>query len=130
MNGLILLAHGSRDPGWVAPFEMIRAKVDKLAPESNVALAYMEHSAPDFATSVEAMVQRGVTHVDVVPLFLGSGGHVRSDVPALVARASAKHANVKFRVHPFAGDADPILEAIAEYAAAVIGNRDWPPAPK
>ncbi len=81
MNGIIMLAHGSRDPQWVAPFEQIRAAVERRRPECAVALAYLEHSVPDFLGAVDDLVARGATLVEVVPLFLGAGGHVRNDVP-------------------------------------------------
>ena len=117
MTGIILLAHGSRDPDWVTPFELIRAKVERRRPQCQVMLAYLEHSVPDFAAAVDEMVATGTTHVSVIPLFLGSGGHVRRDVPQLLQEAMRKHPSLKFEVAPFIGDADAVLEAIAEYVS-------------
>ena len=118
MNGIILLAHGSRDPQWVSPFEQIRAAVESRKPSYEVALAYLEHSTPDFSGAVDTLVARGATSIRVVPLFLGPGGHVRRDVPQLIERASAKHPGLKFDVKPFVGDARAVLDAIAHYAAS------------
>lgn len=118
VNGIVMLAHGSRDPQWVAPFELVRAKVESRRPECCVSLAYLEHSRPDFQTAVDDLIARGATFVRVVPLFLGSGGHVRGDVPQLVERAMLKHPSLKLQVEPFIGDADAVLEAIADYAAS------------
>ncbi len=118
MNGIILLAHGSRDPHWVSPFEKIRAAVESRKPDCAVALAYLENTMPDFAAAVDSLVARGVTSIKVVPLFLGPGGHVRGDVPQLIERASAKHARLNFDVKPFIGDAHNVLDAIADYAAS------------
>jgi len=119
VNGVILLAHGSRDPQWALPFEQIRAAVESRKPDCAVALAYLEHTMPDFAGAVDMLVERGAaTFIKVVPLFLGPGGHVRGDVPQLIQRASAKHPRIKFDVKPFIGDARPVLDAIADYAAS------------
>jgi sirohydrochlorin cobaltochelatase len=118
MNGVILLAHGSRDPQWVSPFEKIRAAVESRRPSCAVSLAYLEHSTPDFLGAVDSLVARGATSIKVVPLFLGPGGHVRSDVPQLIERASVKHPRLKFDVKPFVGDASTVLDAIADYAAS------------
>lgn len=123
MKGIILLAHGSRDPQWTAPFEQVRAAVEHRLPECATALAYLEHSTPDFATAVDDLVARGTTLVEVVPLFLGPGGHVRNDVPHLIERAMARHARVRFVLKPFIGDVRAVLDAIADYAASD------PPAP-
>ena len=118
MNGVILLAHGSRDPHWVVPFEQIRTAVESRKPECAVALAYLDHSTPDFLGAVDDLVARGATFIKVVPLFLGPGGHVRADVPQLIERASAKHPRLEFDVKPFIGDARAVLDAIADYAAS------------
>jgi sirohydrochlorin cobaltochelatase len=118
MNGIIMLAHGSRDPQWVAPFEQIRAAVERRRPEWAVALAYLEHSVPDFLGAVDDLVARGATLVEVVPLFLGAGGHVRNDVPQLVERAIERHTHVRFALKPFIGEAHAVLDAIADYAAS------------
>ena len=119
MNGIVLLAHGSRDPQWVSPFEQIRAAVEGRKPGCAVALAYLDHATPDFAGAVDDLVQRGATtSIKVVPLFLGPGGHVRGDVPQLIERARAKHPHVEFDVKPFIGDARAVLDAIADYAAS------------
>ena len=118
MNGIILLAHGSRDPQWTASFEQVRAAVERRLPECATALAYLEHSVPDFVTAVDQLVARGTTLIEVVPLFLGAGGHVRNDVPHLVERAAARHTQVRFLMKPFIGDAQAVLDAIADYAAA------------
>jgi sirohydrochlorin cobaltochelatase len=87
-------------------------------PECATALAYLEHSVPDFATAADQLVARGTTLIEVVPLFLGAGGHVRNDVPHLVERAMAQHIQVRFLLKPFIGDAQVVLDAIADYAAA------------
>lgn len=109
MNGIIMLAHGSRNPQWVAPFEQIRTAVECRRPECVVALAYLEHSAPDFASAVDALAARGAMFIKIVPLFLGSGGHVRGDVPQLIERATLKHPRLKFDLRPFIGDARAVL---------------------
>jgi len=118
VNGVILLAHGSRDPQWALPFELIRVAVEHRKPDCAVALAYLEHSAPDFSGAVDDLVEREVTSIKVVPLFLGPGGHVRGDVPQLIDRASARYPHLKFDVVPFIGDARTVLDAIADYATS------------
>jgi sirohydrochlorin cobaltochelatase len=116
VKGIVLLAHGSRDPQWVSPFETVRAIVQSRAPGSFVALAYLEQSVPNLTTAVDQLVLQGATSITVVPLFLGPGGHVRNDVPQLVDRAQARHESVRFSLKPFIGDERAVLDAIADYA--------------
>lgn len=117
MKAIVLLAHGSRDPNWSAPFETLRLAVARRAPESAVVLAYLDHSQPDFGSAVDDLAERGATHVSIVPLFLGPGAHVRVDVPGLRDEAAARHRRVQFVLEPFIGDAPTVLDAIADYAA-------------
>ena len=70
LKGIVLLAHGSRDPQWTVPFEQIRAEVERRLPANAHALAYLEHSQPDLMTAVDQLVNRGATLIEVVPLFL------------------------------------------------------------
>lgn len=118
MKGIVLLAHGSRDPQWTVSFEQVCAAVERRLPGCATALAYLEQSVPDFATAVDQLVARGATLIEVVPLFLGAGGHVRNDVPQLVERAMAQYTQVRFLLKPFVGDARAVLDAIADYAAS------------
>ena len=59
-DAFVLLAHGSRDPAWVAPFDRIAARVREARPDAgDVALAYLEHAQPDLAGAVDGVVARG-----------------------------------------------------------------------
>jgi sirohydrochlorin cobaltochelatase len=58
--------------------------------------------------------------VDVVPLFLGMGGHVRRDVPVLVARLRERHPAVAWTLHGAAGEAEGVIAALAEAAVAAV----------
>jgi sirohydrochlorin cobaltochelatase len=56
--------------------------------------------------------------VDIVPLFLGAGGHVRRDVPELIAKLEATHASVHWELHPAVGEAQAVIDAMAGTALA------------
>jgi sirohydrochlorin cobaltochelatase len=80
-EGLVLFAHGARDPRWAEPLQRLRDRVAQRAPDVAVELAFLEHLAPDLAGGVARTVAAGATRVTVIPLFLGQGGHVRRDLP-------------------------------------------------
>ncbi|HET9976567.1 MAG TPA: CbiX/SirB N-terminal domain-containing protein [Burkholderiaceae bacterium] len=118
-RGLVLFAHGARDPRWAAPFDAIAAAVRARAPEVQVRLAFLELMAPDLGTAVDALVAEGCTAIDVLPLFLGTGGHLRRDLPPLVEAAAARHAGVTIALHGAAGEAPAMIAALAEHAVAL-----------
>ncbi len=108
-QGVVLLAHGSRDPEWSRPFERIAASVEKKLPAVAVALAYLEHG-PSLAEAIAMLVAKGAGAIRVVPVFLGTGGHVKDDIPKLVAAANPA---VKVLIDPPIGEQPQIIEAIA-----------------
>jgi sirohydrochlorin cobaltochelatase len=117
-RGLLLLAHGARDPAWAAPFHQVAQAVRDARPGLAVELAFLELMAPDLAEAGRTLaVDRGCTAIDVVPLFLGGGGHVRRDVPALVDALRAAHPSCAVRLHAAAGEAARVIAALA--AAAI-----------
>jgi sirohydrochlorin cobaltochelatase len=58
--------------------------------------------------------------VAIVPLFLGAGGHVRKDVPQLLAALQAAHPAVRFTLHKAVGQAPAVIGAMAQAAAAAL----------
>jgi sirohydrochlorin cobaltochelatase len=120
-TGLLLFAHGARDPQWARPFEAVAAHCRATRGDDRVALAFLEFMAPDLVTGGTALAAAGCTAVDVVPLFLGAGGHVRKDIPLLLARLQAEHPGVRFTLRPTVGEAAAVIEAMA--AVALDGSR-------
>ncbi|MBX3607494.1 MAG: CbiX/SirB N-terminal domain-containing protein [Piscinibacter sp.] len=112
-RGLLLFAHGARDPRWAQPFEAVVQRIHAHAPGTPVALAYLEFMAPPLEEAGAALVAQGCDTVEVVPLFLGAGGHVRKDLPALLDRLRAAHAGVTWRLRPAIGEVEAVIEAMA-----------------
>lgn len=120
-RGLLLLAHGARDPAWAAPFEAVAARVRAAADAPQVALAFLEFMTPDLASAGARLAAAGCRQVDVLPLFLGAGGHVRQDVPRQVQALRQAHPQVHWRLRPAVGEAPAVVEAMA--AVALDGLR-------
>jgi len=130
-RGLVLLAHGARDPAWAAPFEAIARRVREGAPGSAVRLAFLELMTPGLAEAAGELAALGCRRVDVVPVFLGVGGHVRRDVPAQVDALRRAHPRVVFALHEAVGETPRVIAAIAdaalEYAALDVAAAAPPP---
>ncbi len=115
-TGLLLFAHGARDPQWARPFDAVAARCRAQRGADRVALAFLEFMAPDLVAGGNALVAAGCTAVDVVPLFLGAGGHVRKDLPVLLARLQEAHPSVQFSLRPAVGEAPALVDAMAAVA--------------
>ncbi len=117
-HGLILFAHGSRDPQWAQPFEAMLARVRAADPTLPCALAYLELMPPDFATVVEQLWAKGVRQVRVLPVFLASGKHLRVDLPQLIQDAQSKHLGLNVQVLPAVGLTAEVQNAVVNLALA------------
>lgn len=113
-TGLILFAHGSRDPRWAEPFVRLRRKIETAQPAMAVALAYLELMPPDLPAAAAQLVASGCTVLQVVPVFLGQGGHVRNDLPALVRALEAAYPDIAVVLQPAVGEDDAVLDCIAK----------------
>lgn len=108
--GIVLVAHGSRDPDWSRPFERIAASLARKAPATSVGLAYLEHG-PSLDEIVAALVAKGVASIRVVPVFLGQGSHVKDDLPRLIAQSARP--GVDLSLEQAIGEQSQVIEAIA-----------------
>jgi sirohydrochlorin cobaltochelatase len=120
-RAIVLFAHGARDPRWAEPFEAVAARIRAAAPDCRVALAFLELMAPTLGDAATALVAAGATRIDVVPLFLGTGGHLRRDLPPLVEALRAAHPGVDIRLHAAIGEHAAVVEAMAAAAVAAAG---------
>ncbi len=114
--GTILFAHGSRDPLWRKPIEAVALRIGEMAPQVHVRCAYLELTAPDFNTSADELIALGVSHLTVLPLFLGVGKHAREDLPVLVAELQARHPAVCINLRPAIGEDVQMIELMARIA--------------
>ncbi|HKX40721.1 MAG TPA: CbiX/SirB N-terminal domain-containing protein [Burkholderiaceae bacterium] len=115
-RGILLFAHGARDPRWAAPFEAVAARVREHDAAREVRLAYLELMAPSIADAGRELALSGCDRVDIVPLFLGAGGHVRQDLPTLVRDLEQAHPLVQWRLHPAIGELQSVIAAMADAA--------------
>jgi sirohydrochlorin cobaltochelatase len=120
-QAIVLFAHGARDRRWAEPFEAVAERVRAAAPGCPVEIAYLELMAPDLGSAVARLVAAGATRIDVVPLFLGTGGHLRQDLPPLVEALRATHPGVAIRLHAAIGEHAAVVEAMARAAVAAAG---------
>ena len=115
MRGIVLVAHGARDPGWARPFEAIRDRVRSQRPEYPIALAYLELMPPNLAEAVDALVAEGASSITVYPLFMAQGGHLKEDLPRMLGPIRAKHPHIPVCLEAAIGDVPELIDAIARW---------------
>lgn len=116
VNGIILFAHGSRDPQWHQPMQQVDERIRQLDPHVQVRCAYLELTAPDLPTCANELIRTGIRSITIIPMFLGVGRHAREDLPNLLAELRVAHPTVGFRLQPAIGEDARVLDLLARIA--------------
>lgn len=86
MSALVIACHGTRIAAGKAACRALVARVGRMLPEVAVSAGYVELDEPLVAEAVaDALAGDADGHVVVVPLMVGTGGHVRADIPEGIA---------------------------------------------
>ncbi len=115
-RGIILFAHGSRDPLWKLPIEAVARRITERQSGEQVACAYLELTTPDLPSVTAQMVNQGASHIRIVPMFLGVGRHAREDLPELLTQLRSTHPGVVFELQPAVGEDPRLIDQIAQIA--------------
>ena len=117
-SGILLFAHGARDPAWAQPFETVADRLRERASVSGdeVVLAFLEFMQPTIADAATQLVKKGCERITVVPLFLGAGGHVRKDLPQLMDELRYRYPEVAWKLSQAAGETDVLIQALVDAA--------------
>lgn len=114
--GIILFAHGSRDPLWHAPIEAVAEAIRARDSTALVCCAYLELSTPDLAQAATDLIAAGARQLRIFPLFLGVGKHAREDLPRLIAQLRSQHPALAVELMPAAGEHPQLTDLMASIA--------------
>jgi len=118
MRGIVLFAHGSRDPEWAEPFRQVCQRVQASRPEYPITLAFLEQMSPTLEEAIASLAERGASAITVFPLFMAQGGHLKHDIPRILEAIRATYPHVPICLENAVGDVPEILDAIAAWILA------------
>ena len=119
-TGIILFAHGSRDPLWRAPIDAVALAIARQHPQMQVRCAFLELTDPDLNTALTELVGVGMQHIRIVPMFLGTGKHAREDLPELVCQLRERYPSIGIELLGPIGEHPDMIRQMAEIAAGQI----------
>ena len=114
--GIILFAHGSRDPLWRMPIEAVAADIRVRQPNTAVRCAYLELCTPTLPDAAAELIAAGAIWIRVFPLFFGVGKHAREDLPLLIDQIKTTHPGVVIELLPAAGEYPQLTALMADIA--------------
>ena len=114
-SAIVLFAHGARDPEWAQPFFAIRDRVAQQFPGVPVSVAFLEIMRPALAETIAELAAQGINKITLIPLFMARGGHLKEDLPRLLADIYQQHPGIQFHTAPAIGEVEAVLQSIAQW---------------
>jgi sirohydrochlorin ferrochelatase len=117
MNGIIVLAHGSKRTATEATLDALIVKVRQKVNGAEVVPAYLQFSGRNLEAAVRELAGQGVNRIKVMPLFLFDGIHVTQDIPMELEKLRRAYPGVGLELTRHLGDDDRIAAIIADRIA-------------
>lgn len=117
---IVLFGHGARDPEWAGPMRRIRERMLAQPDVPRVELAFLEFMQPTLPEAIASLAASGAQRIAVVPVFLAQGGHLKRDLPVLLDEVRQAHPTCTITLAAAAGEAAPVVDAMASYALSCI----------
>jgi sirohydrochlorin ferrochelatase len=116
MNGIIILAHGSKKKSTEEVLNKLADKVKNKKPDLIVKKAYLQFSEKNLLTAIKEFVDEGVLNIKIMPMFLFDGVHVTTDIPEEIEKIKEDLAvkNLKITLTKHIGADDRIADIIID----------------
>ncbi len=96
MNAILFVGHGSKDP---QGNEEVRFFVESISSQLEVPIVetcFLEFEKPNVWQGLEKCVERGASHIAVIPMMLFAAGHAKIHIPAAIDEIKQKYAHIHF----------------------------------
>lgn len=114
MESILYIGHGTRSKKGSKEatefIEKVMSRIDVPIQE----ICFLELTDPLINEGFKRCIEKGATEIHVVPLFLLSAGHIKEDIPEVLASLKMIYPDVKVNVRDPFGVQGKILDAVAE----------------
>ena len=111
-RGLIVFAHGSRDPAWGNTLQALAGAVRARDPALHVRVAFLEWQPPALPEVIDELAGE-VRSLAVCPVFWAANGHVQRDLPSLLETACQAHPHLEVQLLPVLSELPGMLDFLA-----------------
>lgn len=125
--GVLIIGHGTRDKRGILDFFETVRQIRSQFPTIRTEAGYLELASPTIAEGVESLLEKGVSQIFAVPLLLFAAGHVRQDIPNILAGLSVEHGSTEICQLPHLGCAPAIVHLSAYRYREALAPRPYVP---
>lgn len=94
--GIVVAAHGSRDPAAIEEVEALVALMRARSPQRTITHGYLEFARPTIDEGVRSALQRGAAPIVMLPALLFAATHAKNDMPGELAMLKRQFPSVDF----------------------------------
>ena len=120
---LVIAGHGTRVSAGADAAAVLVERVRGLLPGVRVEAGFVELTPPTIDEALDTVLADAPAAV-VVPLMIGTGSHVRDDIPTAIDASKARHLDSTVVYTRHLGSPKPMLEAVHARIAGARG--EWP----
>lgn len=120
-KGILLCGHGSRLKEGTEAFHLFSEGFQSQLDGYETTAAFLELAEPDFDMGVKKLVNKGVTEIIALPLFLFTGIHIEKDIPCMLYKAAKKH-NVTIKMGRYMGVCKEMVDISEHLIKEAIPN--------
>jgi precorrin-8X/cobalt-precorrin-8 methylmutase len=124
--GLILIGHGSKLPQNRENLEKLAEILRKRAKFAVVEIAFMSINTPTVPEVIDALGDRGISKIVLVPAFLAPGVHTTRDIPQMIgvkeSEPKLKQRGIELIYGEPLGSDERIAEILEEKALKALGE--------
>jgi len=121
---LVIAGHGTRDTEGVAVCLALVDRVRSLLPGVRVEAGFVELTPPTIEAALSDVLD-GAASAVVVPLMIGSGGHVRDDIPEAIEAGRTAHEGATVIYTRHLGSPAQLVSAVRQRVDTA--RADWAP---
>jgi len=120
MNGILILAHGSKKKETEKILNSLVDKVKNKTGEELVIPAYLQFLEENLEKGVEMLVNKGAKEIRIVPMFLFDGVHVRENIPNELNDIKKKYPGINIKMGRHIGDDDKLVDIIVDRISEIF----------
>jgi sirohydrochlorin cobaltochelatase len=118
-QALLILAHGSRDPGARAEYRRLADEMAARLPDLPVEFSVLEFPGddlPSISDGIRRCAEAGAERIVALPFFLFAAGHVREDLPGELQQAAGGWPGLRLAYQPPLGVDARLLDVLESRA--------------
>lgn len=123
-KGILICGHGTRKERGAKAFQEFAERFAAQTIDYEVEYGFLELSEPDFETGVKRLLEKGVTEIIAIPVFLFTGVHMERDIPYALNGLHEKY-KVKIQLANYIGTCNEMVEYGVQLIIETLKDKDW-----